>query len=104
MAIDSLFLQMLNMSITASYVILAILLVRLVLRKAPKKFSYALWGVVAFRLLSPVSISSVISIFQLKQFNVAVTMTDNASALVYVPGIQSGLFVLSGSAGNVIHC
>lgn len=39
-----------NMSLTASVVILAVLAVRLLLRRAPKVFSYALWAVVLFRL------------------------------------------------------
>ena len=50
------------MSLTASYIILVVLLARLILRKAPKIFSYALWAVVLFRLLCPVSVSSWFSI------------------------------------------
>ena len=42
-----------NMSLTASVVILAVLAVRLLLRRAPKVFSYALWAVVLFRLRYP---------------------------------------------------
>lgn len=41
-----------NMSLTASVVIVAVLLVRLLLRRAPKVFSYALWAVVLFRLIA----------------------------------------------------
>ncbi|MEG2687295.1 MAG: penicillin binding protein, partial [Christensenellaceae bacterium] len=40
--LDRLFLQILNMSFTASYVILFVLLARLILQKTPKIFSYAL--------------------------------------------------------------
>ena len=58
-----LFLQILNMSITGSYVILAVMAVRLLLRKAPRKYSYALWAAVLFRLVCPVSIQSVVSAF-----------------------------------------
>lgn len=50
-----------NMSLTASVVILAVLAVRLLLR-APKVFSYALWAVVLFRLLCPVSVTSAVSL------------------------------------------
>lgn len=50
-----------NMSLTASVVILAVLAVRL-LRRAPKVFSYALWAVVLFRLLCPVSVTSAVSL------------------------------------------
>ena len=51
-----------NMSLTASVVILAVLAVRLLLRRAPKVFSYALWAVVLFRLLCPVSVTSTVSL------------------------------------------
>lgn len=53
---SGLFLPVGNMSLTASAVIGAVLLARLALRRAPKIFSYALWAVVLFRLLCPVSI------------------------------------------------
>lgn len=45
---ESVFLRILNMSIAASYVIMAVLLLRLLLRRLPKKISYLLWSVVAF--------------------------------------------------------
>lgn len=51
-----------NMSLTASVVIVAVLLVRLLLRRAPKVFSYALWAVVLFRLICPVSVTSAVSL------------------------------------------
>ena len=60
-----LLLTVLDMSITASYVILAILIMRLLLKKAPKKYSYALWAVAGFRLVCPVSFPSVLSLFNL---------------------------------------
>lgn len=63
----SLFLTLLDMSITASYVILAILIMRLLLKKAPKKYSYALWAVAGFRLVCPISFQSVLSLFNLTQ-------------------------------------
>lgn len=52
---ESVFLRILNMSIAASYVIMAVLLLRLLLRRLPKKISYLLWSVVAFRLCCPVT-------------------------------------------------
>lgn len=55
-----------NMSLTASVVILFVLLTRLLLFKhIPKVFSYVLWVVVLFRLLCPVSFSSDLSIFSI---------------------------------------
>ncbi|GAE88001.1 M56 family metallopeptidase [Acetivibrio straminisolvens] len=57
-----LFLTVLKMSLTASYVILCVIIVRLLLKKAPKVISYALWGVVAFRLVIPFSFESTFSL------------------------------------------
>ena len=63
---ESLLLPMvLNMSITGSVAILFVLLVRLALKRAPKIFSYALWAVVLFRLLCPVSITTDFSLLGL---------------------------------------
>lgn len=56
------FLQILNMSLTAGVMILAVVLIRLLLRRAPKIFSYCLWVVVLFRLICPVSFSSPVSL------------------------------------------
>lgn len=52
------FVEVLNMSLTASLVIIAVLIIRIILRKMPKIFSYVLWGIVLFRLLCPVSFSA----------------------------------------------
>lgn len=60
--LDGLFLAVLNMSITASLVILGVLLVRLLLKKAPKIFSYVLWAAVLFRLICPFSFESAIGL------------------------------------------
>lgn len=51
------FLAILNMSITASYVIIFVLFARVFLKKTLKIFAYSLWGVVLFRLISPLSFS-----------------------------------------------
>ena len=58
--LDGVFQTVLNMSIAAAVIIAAVLLARLLLRRAPKAFSYALWAVVLFRLLCPVSVSSAV--------------------------------------------
>ena len=62
------FIGILNMGITASYVILAVLLLRLLLRRLPKVYSYSLWAVVGVRLLCPAPFSSPFSLFNLKLF------------------------------------
>ena len=57
-----LFSQILNMSVTGSVVILFVMAVRLLLKRSPKIFSYALWSVVLFRLICPVSLSAPVSL------------------------------------------
>ncbi len=61
--IPEIFSKVLNMSLTASLVIGVVIAARFALRKSPKIFSYALWAVVLFRLLCPVSIPSPLSAF-----------------------------------------
>lgn len=62
---SEIFGKVLNMSVTAGIAILFILLIRLALYRAPKLFSYLLWGIVLFRLLVPVSWSSSLSVLNL---------------------------------------
>ncbi|MBD5466409.1 MAG: hypothetical protein HDR22_11480 [Lachnospiraceae bacterium] len=62
--IEQMFITVLNMSLTAGIVILAVILLRFFLKKAPKIFSHVLWAVVLFRLLCPVSFSSALSLFE----------------------------------------
>lgn len=56
------FLKLLNMSIGAVWLILAVVILRLVLKKAPRWIFCALWGLVAFRLVCPISLESGISL------------------------------------------
>lgn len=63
--VTDLFSQILEMSLTASVVITAVFFIRCLMLKLPKKYSYCLWAVVLFRLISPVSVSSALSIFNL---------------------------------------
>ncbi len=53
-----LFIPVMNMSITASFVVIAVILIRLCLKKAPRIFSYLLWIPVLVRFLIPVSLES----------------------------------------------
>lgn len=63
--IERLFRCVLNMSITASFVIAALMLLRLLLKRAPKAISYGVWFVALFRLLCPFSFKSAFSFFGL---------------------------------------
>ena len=56
------FLKLLNLSISASWLVLAVLALRLVLRRAPKWVNVLLWGMVALRLMLPFSIESALSL------------------------------------------
>ena len=55
------FIKLLNMSIAAGWLVLAVILLRFVLKKAPKWVNPLLWGVVALRLVMPFSVESVLS-------------------------------------------
>ena len=59
---DALFLKLLNMSITASWLVLVALGIRLLFRKAPKWIMCLLWGMVALRLICPFSFESSMSL------------------------------------------
>lgn len=92
---DKLFLQILNMSITASYVILLVIVARLLLKRAPKIFSYALWLSVLFRLICPLSFES---IFSLLPVNTQAVPQD----IMYsqTPQINSGITVIDRVINN----
>lgn len=107
---ENLFLAVVNMSITAFYVIVAVLLIRLFMRKAPKKYSYLLWSVVGFRLVCPVSFRSAFSIFGLKIFDLTRTQNAKTAAIRYIPQnvgmtaapeMTSGLSSASGAVGAI---
>ncbi len=76
-----LFTAILNMSITASYVALAVIAIRLLLKKAPKVFSYALWLAVLIRLVCPFSFNSAFSFLSFLKPNVQAS----TGAMEYVP-------------------
>ena len=69
--IRDLFTAVLNMSVTGGITILAILALRILLKKAPRKYLYALWLAAAFRLLCPWAPYSGISLFNLEIFRSA---------------------------------
>ncbi|WP_312699330.1 M56 family metallopeptidase [Sedimentibacter sp.] len=58
---NSLFLTVLSMSLTASYAVIFVIIARFFLKKTPKIFSYALWLIVLFRLVCPFSFGSSVS-------------------------------------------
>ncbi len=59
---ENIFLRFLNISITAGWIVLAVIVLRLLLKKAPKWISCLLWAVVGLRLILPFSIESIFSL------------------------------------------
>lgn len=82
---QNVFTFVLNMSITSCYVIIAVLIIRLLLTKAPKKYSYFLWSVVGFRLAIPVSFQSFFSLFSLAPFDFSSAQNNSSGTLDFVP-------------------
>lgn len=80
---EALFSKILNMSLTASIIIALVLLVRLLLKNAPKIYSYVLWSVVLFRLLCPLSFSAGMSILGLT--HLPVSTSPGISTVSYQP-------------------
>ena len=80
----AIFSQILNMSMTGSVVILLVILARLILKRSPKIFSYALWSVVLFRLLCPVAFTAPISVLDVVEPEQKET-SDNTSIVTYIP-------------------
>ncbi len=95
MGLSDIFTQVLNMSLTAGAVILVVLAARLVLRRAPKIFSYALWAVVLFRLLCPVSIPSPLSFLSLLEPKTEQS-TDFTTSISYVEDYEGFSALPSG--------
>jgi beta-lactamase regulating signal transducer with metallopeptidase domain len=73
------------MSLTAGIVIVLVLVARLPLKKAPKIFSYALWAVVLFRLICPVSFSSQLSVFGLLPAAAKAAGSGATGRMSYIP-------------------
>lgn len=63
----SLFLKVLNLSVSAGWMVLAVVVLRAVLRRLPKSARCALWALVALRLVFPFSIESVFSLLPSRQ-------------------------------------
>ena len=81
---DRLLPSVVNMSLTAGVIILIVLAARLLLKRAPRAFSYALWAVVLFRLLCPVSFSSGLSFLGAVDAPAEFALSGQISAISYV--------------------
>ncbi|HBR01572.1 MAG TPA: hypothetical protein DD738_03080 [Ruminiclostridium sp.] len=95
--LDKIFLQILNMSLTGAFVITFVLVARLLLKKTPKVFAYALWSVVLFRLVCPFSFESVYSLLPTKANPIS-------QDIVYMqtPKIDTGVTVINNAVNSVL--
>ena len=83
------FLKLLNLSISASWLVLAVLVLRLVSKRSPKWMNVLLWGIVALRLVLPFSVESALSLIPsaetvspaVVQFDPAPTITSGVSII-----------------------
>ena len=94
---EDMFISVLNMSLTASYVIAVIMLARLFLKKAPKIVSYALWAVVGFRLVFPFSFESVFSLIPFKSAPIPAEI-----AMQPIPRVDSGINFVDNAVSQVL--
>ena len=90
------FLKLANMSISASWLVLAILVLRLVLKKAPKWVNVLLWGIVAVRLVCPFTIESALSLIPSTQ---TIPMNIEMAAK---PAIDSGVEAVNSMVNPMI--
>lgn len=95
---SKLFIEILNMSISASCVALIVMLIRIVLRKAPKIYSYALWAVVFFRLVCPFTVQLPVSAVPVQPRAISQNIVYSGS-----PSIQSGVPVVDDTINTVIE-
>lgn len=85
------FQKALNMSIAAGWLILAVIALRLLLRRAPKRFRLLLWAVVGLRLALPWSIESALSLIPSAQTLPEGIMLERA------PVLDTGISALNGA-------
>jgi len=94
---NKLFLTVLNMSLTGAFVIAAICLARLPLKKAPKIISYCLWAVAGFRLVFPYSIESMFSLIPFKAQPIPPDI-----AMQPIPRIDSGIPFVNNAVSSIL--
>ena len=86
------FLKLLNLSISASWLVLAVLVLRLVSKRSPKWMNVLLWGIVALRLVLPFSIESALSLIPSAE-----TVSPAAVQFAPAPTITSGVSIIDNA-------
>ncbi len=96
---SEIFLKILNMSISASWIIPVVLLLRLLFKKAPKWINVLLWGIVGIRLICPFSIESVMSLMpSAETVSPEIMMAQTPTVNTGVPIINNAINpIISGS-------
>ena len=97
----NIFLKLLNMSITAGWLILAVMCVRLLFRKIPKWVNCLLWGVVAVRLVCPFSVESPFSILPSTEPIKSSTVVEG-EVQNYIPSIDSRLTIVENTINPML--
>jgi len=103
--LQGMFTTILNMSITASYVAIGVIFVRILLKKVPKIFSYTLWSVVFFRLIFPFSFTTTFSFLGLLNVNSQNTegvleYVSHDIGLRQIPTVQSSINSFDSAANS----
>jgi len=93
---EALFLKLLNLSITAGWIVLAVLVLRLIFRKAPRWIFCLLWGIVALRLVCPLSLESSLSLIPSRE-----TVPEDV-LYTETPQIDSGVQVIDQVVNPVL--
>ena len=91
------FLKLLNLSISASWLVLAVLVLRLVSKRSPKWVNVLLWGIVALRLVLPFSIESALSLIPSAE-----TVSPAAVQFAPAPTITSGVSVIDNAVNPAL--
>lgn len=94
----NLFLQILNMAVTACPVIIIVLFVRGIMYKLPKKYRYIIWMVVGIRLICPIAVSSPFSLFNIIDTDFIGTGINKTNVISYYS--QTGSKFSGGSIDN----
>lgn len=96
------FLQLVNMGITAGWIVLGVLLVRLLIRKAPKWINCLLWGIVGLHLLLPVTPVSDLSLLPSAQpIPVDITSAQIPRVQTGIPEVNLAINPLVGRIGDL---
>lgn len=95
---EKIFLKLLNMSIAAGWLILAVIFLRILLRKAPRWLSCILWGIVAVRLVCPVSFESSLSLIPSAE-----TISPESLGQSQAPIMSSGIPALNSTVNPILQ-